>query len=267
MFDGWLRKRTVSQLTEDFNCSGKKILRVINRRLDQNPSPIKINLRRVENLVFDGSFLKGRKLNVVILLNGANNKPIAFSFGVRENKKDEVKDFLLRLKLHGLIPQSVTIDGLRTVYQAFQEVWSGIIIQRCLFHVQKQGLMWCRRYPKSLEAKKLKGIFREVFSVKDFQSKEIFIQKVLFWEQQYGHKILINPSNGWVMSDLKRARSMLLNALPDMFHFLDNPKIPHTTNCAESFFSKLKENLKIHRGLTEERRLFLIKHIIQLCQK
>ena len=206
-------------------------------------------------------------MNIVVLFNGKDNKPISFSFNVKENKKDEVKAFLLRLKIRGLNPQSITIDGLKTVYVAFQEVWPRIIIQRCLFHIQKQGLMWCRRYPKSLEAKKLKEILREIFLVKDYPSKKIFIKKVLVWEQIYGKKVLVNPSNGWVMSDLKRARSMLLNALPDMFHFLDNSQIPHTSNCAESFFSKLKENLKIHRGLTQERRLSLIRHIIRFCQK
>lgn len=211
--------------------------------------------------------MKGRKLNIVVLFNGKNNKPISFSFKVKENNSREVKDFLLRLKICGLNPKSITIDGLKAVYQAFKQVWPEIVLQRCLFHVQKQGLMWCRRYPKSLEAKKLKQVFREIFLVKDYQTKEVFIKKVLFWEKKYGRRVLINPSTGWVMSDLKRARSMLLNALPDMFHFLDNSKIPNTSNCAESFFSKLKDNLKIHRGLTQERRLLLIKHIIHFCQK
>ena len=173
----------------------------------------------------------------------------------------------MRLRRRGLNPRSITIDGLKAVYVAFKKVWPRIAVQRCLFHIQKQGSMWCRRYPKSLEAKKLKQIFREIFLVKDLQTKEIFVAKILSWEQNYGRKVLVNPSTGWVMSDLKRARSMLLNALPDMFYFLDDSKIPYTTNCAESFFSKLKENLKIHRGLTAERRLLLIRHIVHNCRK
>ena len=228
---------------------------------------IKIDLRPVKNLIFDGSFLEGRKLSVVILINAQNKKPLAFSFRARETAKEEIKAFLSRLKDFGLNPQSITIDGLKSVSTAFKEVWPDIIIQRCLFHVQKQGLMWCRRYPKSAEAKKLKEVFREIFFVKNQQSKKLFIEKVLFWEQKYGKGIVNNPSNGLVMSDLKRARNMLLKALNDMFHFLDYPQIPNTSNCAESFFSKLKENLKIHRGLTKEKRLYLIKHIIHLCQK
>jgi len=267
IFGKWLKKRTANQLSEDCHCSKKKIFRIINHHLCQNSLSNKIDLHLVRNLIFDGSFLEGRKLSVVILINAQNKKPIAFSFRVRETVKDEVGSFLLRLKGFGLNPQSITIDGLKTVSMAFKEVWPEIIVQRCLFHVQKQGLMWCRRYPKSIEARKLKEIFREIFLIEDYQSKKLFIEKILSWEQKYGNKIAINSSNGWVMSDLKRARSMLLKALSDMFHFLDYPQIPNTSNCAESFFSKLKENLKIHRGLTKEKRLYLIKHIIRLCQK
>jgi len=39
--------------------------------------------------------------------------------------------------------------------------------------------------------------------------------------------------SGYVFSDIKRARSMLLRALPDMFHYLDNPLIPTSTNGLE----------------------------------
>ena len=262
-----MKKRTVSQLAEDNNFSNKKIFRIINRHLDKKLESIKINLKQIKNVVFDGSFIEGRKLSIVILLNSKNNKPFSFSFRVKENRYHELIAFLLKLKMCGLNPKSITIDGLKAVYSAFKKVWPKINVQRCLFHIQKQGLMWCRRYPKSLEAKKLKQIFKEVFLIKDYQTKEDFIKKVLLWEQKYGQKVLVNPSNGWVISDLKRARSMLLNALPDMFHFLNDSKIPKTSNCAESFFSKLKENLKIHRGLTKERRVSLIKHIIHFCQK
>ena len=39
-------------------------------------------------------------------------------------------------------------------------------------------------------------------------------------------------------------------ALPDMFHFLDNPRVSKTTNALESFFGHLKENVKLHRGMS-----------------
>ena len=35
-----------------------------------------------------------------------------------------------------------------------------------------------------------------------------------------------------------------------MFHYLDNNRIPKSTNGLESFFGHLKGNLNIHRGLS-----------------
>ena len=39
-------------------------------------------------------------------------------------------------------------------------------------------------------------------------------------------------------------------ALPDMFHFLNNPRVAKTTNALESFFGHIKENVTLHRGMS-----------------
>ena len=74
------------------------------------------------------------------------------------------------------------------------------------------------------------------------------------WEQKYGKIIVARPEKGKVFSDIKRARSMLLKALPDMFHYLDDPKIPHSTNSLEGYFGRLKEHYRQHRGLARQKR-------------
>ena len=47
---------------------------------------------------------------------------------------------------------------------------------------------------------------------------------------------------------------MLLRALPDMFHYLDDPQIPTTTNGLEGYFSRLKSHYRQHRGLSPHKR-------------
>ena len=47
---------------------------------------------------------------------------------------------------------------------------------------------------------------------------------------------------------------VIKKALPDMFPYIDNPRIPKTTNGLESFFGHLKGNLNIHRGLSHAHR-------------
>ena len=44
-----------------------------------------------------------------------------------------------------------------------------------------------------------------------------------------------------------------------MFHYLDDPKIPYTTNRLEAFFTHLKEKLEIHRGLRPQAKRNFIK--------
>jgi hypothetical protein len=70
----------------------------------------------------------------------------------------------------------------------------------------------------------------------------------------YGSAIAKLPEKGEVFSDIKRARSMLLKALPDMFHYIDNHNIPRSTNGLEGYFSRLKRHYGQHRGLTPKKR-------------
>ena len=49
---------------------------------------------------------------------------------------------------------------------------------------------------------------------------------------------------------VRRAYVHIKKALPDMFHFLDNPRVSKTTNALESFFGHLKENVTLHRGMS-----------------
>ncbi|MFH1314044.1 MAG: hypothetical protein ABIJ00_12575 [Candidatus Eisenbacteria bacterium] len=46
---------------------------------------------------------------------------------------------------------------------------------------------------------------------------------------------------------------MLSRALPDMFHYLDDPRIPSSTNGLEGYFAQLKGHYRQHRGLTRQK--------------
>ena len=58
---------------------------------------------------------------------------------------------------------------------------------------------------------------------------------------------------------LHQTASLIIKAIPDMFHYLDHPQIPYTTNLLESFFGHLKEKLEIHRGLRPQAKRNFIK--------
>jgi len=51
---------------------------------------------------------------------------------------------------------------------------------------------------------------------------------------------------------VRRSFVHIRRALPDLFHYLDNPDIPKSTNALESFFGHIKTNPRLHRGISWE---------------
>jgi transposase-like protein len=190
---------------------------------------------------------------MVVIMDAVINQIFSGKYGVSENSERQLIGFLEPLKAKGLNPVSFTLDGNPQAIKVIKKIWPDIIIQRCLVHIQRQGLMWCRRYPKTAYARKLRDLFLKVTSIKTKEEYHEFISLIIQWEKRYGQQIAKQPEKGWVFSDIKRARSMLLKALPDMFHYLDDPAIPITTNGIESYFSRLKSHYRQHRGLSKNK--------------
>jgi len=58
----------------------------------------------------------------------------------------------------------------------------------------------------------------------------------------------------YAYKSLRKTKSLLRNALPNMFHYLDDYLIPKSTNGLETKFSYLKNSPRIHRGLSNKNR-------------
>jgi len=123
-----------------------------------------------------------------------------------------------------------------------------------LAHIQRQGLSWLRRYPKLEAAKELRKIFLAVAKIESYCQRDKFLNTFMNWEKRYGQSVKLLPSSHKVFGDLQRARSLLLNAWPDMFHYLNDSKIASTTNRIEGYFSTIKGRYKQHHGLSKENR-------------
>ena len=57
----------------------------------------------------------------------------------------------------------------------------------------------------------------------------------------------------FVRNDLRKAYVHLRRAIPHLFEFIKHPGLPKTTNALESFFGHIKDQLRLHRGLSETR--------------
>lgn len=257
-FEKWITEGySFRQLSDQSGHSLSKIKRIAWCWLGQLP----IERQNFSNncyLLFDGTFIQGRK-SIITVMDNNEHKIIAGQYDVAENSIPQLRYFFQPLIDKKLQPKSVTVDGNPQVIKLFRELWPKLIIQRCLAHVQRQGLMWCRRFPKRTDAKHLRKLFQRVTVIKTIKEKERFLSDIQIWEQKYGCYLIRAPERGKVFSDIKRARSMLLKALPDMFHYLDDPLIPSTTNSLEGYFSRLKANYRQHRGLSLQHRYSYFK--------
>ncbi len=186
-------------------------------------------------------------------MDARSNMVISGKYGVSESSERQLLLFLEPLRARGLKPTSCTLDGNPQAIKVITRLWPGITIQRCLVHIQRQGLMWCRQNPKAAHARKLRDIFLKVTHIRTKEARDMFLESIGGWEEKYGQYISNYLERGRVFSDIKRARSMLIKALPDMFHYLDDPNISFSTNGLEGYFSRLKSHYRQHRGLSKRK--------------
>lgn len=248
----WLKGKTLFDLAAQARCSSRSMRRRIHELLLIHPEPTH-SLKHLTHAVMDGTFLEGRSLSAFVIFDAKTKRAIAWEYGTKECQHDLMKLFE-RMRAEGCELIAATIDGHPAIARALTHVWPNIQIQRCLVHIQRQGLMWCRVNPKRLDAKKLRTFFLTIPYIETKNEATAFLKNLDKWESKYGKYIAQDPNHGWVMSDLKRARSMLLKAKPFLFQYLDDHHILKTTNTAEGFFSRFKGLLKDHRGMNKLHR-------------
>jgi hypothetical protein len=205
-------------------------------------------------------------LEIFVVMEYRNQQILYGRYNVTEGPRD-LRMMLAEMDQQGLRPTAVTTDGNPALIKLLREIWPEIIIQRCLFHIKKQGMSWCRRSPKTAMARQLKALFERVPYIRTSAQRDAFWETWDTWEFQYGPSLTNHPIKGWVMSDLVRARCMLKNARPDMFHFLDDPGMASTNNALEGYFSRFKEHYRHHRGLAIEQRSNYLQWYLYLFNK
>ncbi len=154
--------------------------------------------------------------------------------------------------------ESITTDGHKSALKAIKKSLPDVTVQRCLVHIQRMCLLWLTRFPKHLAGVELRALgINELRSWydrhKDYLSEKTYNEDTgRYW---YKHKLL------------RRSYFTIKRALPNMFHYLNNHKIPATTNGIEGYFGHLKNHLDLHRGLSAKHRLNFIKWYIYLSNR
>jgi hypothetical protein len=138
-FKKWVIGRMiVDDIAKQKNCSTRSVHRLFKIYLDNPPTP-QIKENNDCHLMIDGTYLGD-----ICLLNYFDNdlKHLQYFEIV---KKENYLDFRMGLELlkkTGLNIKSITSDGDRGLIMAINEVFPGVIHQRCLIHIQRMVLLY-----------------------------------------------------------------------------------------------------------------------------
>jgi transposase-like protein len=215
------------------------------------------------HLLIDGSYFSNGLC--LILYYDHDIRYVQLYRETNQEKYKEIKEDLANLKKLGVNVYSVTCDGHKAILKAIKKVFPSAIIQRCLVHVKRQVRNYLSQKPKLECAKQLWSIVTQITHIKTNEQCGLWLIEMEKWYQQ--NEAFINEQSRqletgrlwYTHKNLHAATTLLLNAIPNLFAYLDDPEIPNTTNRLENYFTHLKEKLTLHRGLRFEAKKNFIK--------
>ncbi len=166
------------------------------------------------------------------------------------------------LEERGWVFQAVVVDGRRGMLKVFE----GIPIQVCQFHQMRTVTKYITRKPETIEGQTLRAVMLQLTK----STEDSFTQALFHWRDTYPYiltdKTHILGTNRWYYTH-KKTRSAYLSMernLPHLFTYLRYPQlnIPNTTNSLDGSFTHLKDKVKIHHGLRQDRRYKMIEEIL-----
>ncbi len=264
-FKKWvLERQTYKTLTRDSGLSKDTLQKTFYVLLEQAPI-VRIIKRDDVHLRIDATYFK--QFCLLCYQDDEDGYIQLFRFTDGEHY-DEIKEDLDNLIRLGVRLESITTDGHKSILKAIRKSAPQVIIQRCLVHIQRMCLLWLTRYPKHPSGKELRQLVLQILKIKTDNDRLFWIREFHQWYER--HKDYINEKTNNIETGrywythklLRRSYATIKRALPNMFHYLANPKIPNTTNGIEGFFSHLKNHLDLHRGLTAKNRINFIKWYI-----
>lgn len=263
-FKLWIKESySIRQLTNFSGHSKSKLELIKNYWLNQEPQ-LKIDYSQYKYLLFDGTYF--HKNGCLVILMDAISQKVIMNAYVTSESFHAVYPIFVKLKSLGLHPKSLIMDGHRKVMEAIHLVWPEILIQRCIYHILRQGLAWLRIYPKTQAARELRSIILSLPYIDTYVKRDQFLFDYNAWLYKYKSYVKSLPSSSVAFKDLKRTMSLITNAIPNMFHYLDDNNICSTTNILEGFFSRLKADYRKHRGLSEaHKKAFLSWYCYLKC--
>ena len=242
--------------------SSRNISRLFKKYLNQAPQ-IPVKNKTHVHLLIDGTYLPNGLC--LILYYDHDIRYVQLYRTSSQEKFREIYQDLKALKSLGVQVYSVTCDGHKSILKSVAKVYPNAVIQRCVVHVKRQCRVYLSAKPKLQASKELLFISRQITYIKTAEQCSLWLLQLHNWYQVHKDILLeesFNPSKSeywYTHKMLHRTYTLIINALPHLFSYLNDPDIPCTTNRLESFFKHLKEKLLLHSGLRLEAKRNFIK--------
>jgi hypothetical protein len=246
---------SIRQLSQLSGYSLITLTRIKNYWLKARPKE-QLDYSKVHYLIYDATYF--HKDGCLMNLMDASDQRIIAHLYVNKESFKEALPWFMNLKQQGLDPRYITTDGEQSILRAMRLVWSQAKLQRCLYHLQHEGMRWLRSSPKTEAGKKLRELLSRLSWTKSISERDAFVREYGKWLGKYGEFVRALPKTCVAYKDLKRAIVLVNNALPDMFYYLEDKQVHSTTNALEGFHSRLKADYQRHRGLNREHRISYI---------
>lgn len=266
-FKKWvLERQTFKTLSRDSGLSIDTLQRIFYAFLAQAPK-VKILKRPQVHLRLDATYFEQFCLLCYQDHDDGYTQLIRFTDGEHYSEIKEDLDNLIKL---GVQIESITTDGHKSMLRAIRKSLPDVPAQRCLIHIQRMCLLWLTRFPKHPAGMELRALVLMLLRIKTENDRLYWTGELQAWysrhEAYLKEKTFHEPTGRYWYTHklLRRSYFTIKRALPNMFHYLSNPKIPSTTNGIEGFFSHLKNHLDLHRGLTLQHRIDFIKWYVYL---
>lgn len=234
-------------------------------------SPIK-TFQNPVNVVFDTTFFK-RVFGVMVFRVNELGVPVENQKYNNILHKYVESETLIKYedclnKLDQICPRikSFTVDGRAGVITLLKRRYTTVPIQMCIFHQVQIVLRYTTRNPKTECGKNLKKLILTLKSATkiDFIKQFQILQET---HKDFVDEFTINPITGrkqYTHKTIRSAINSIKRNLPNLFTFQDYPElnIQKTSNSCDGSFGHWKGKIKLHRGMSIERKKQMINEFL-----
>ncbi len=256
-FERWLKGANVSILGSFSRKSKRTIRKTIHWFLNYLP-PLEPKINLNSHLVIDATWF-GRRHCFLVYWDADLEHAQWWRYATSENSEEIMQDFI-SLKKANVVCSSITSDGGRGIRKAIEMIYPQIPHQRCITHIQRLGLALLTRNPKTQAGQELRLLAKTITQIETQQQRDVWVNQLLLWCNRWDgflkERSYLKGTRKWwyTHKSLRRVRALILNALPNLFHYLEDNTIPKNTNGLEGRFGMLKQHYRQHRGLSKLRR-------------